>query len=208
MHFDENGFAFYSGLVVTFDTDDEGVFTQQKESWITVGTGLSRNSYLEDPLVNQIPAGSVAVRKKSFDVANNEFPWEYKVDYRGQKVYSKIDGSMTLVSSIFFKMDSYTTLSRPDKYYTWSENQKTWILSTKNAEKRRVDQNLLKKNQEITFANQRIYDLNEATDPDLWGTDVDPLKVALLKEWRKYAVLVKAIDPAALTITWPTRPTE
>ena len=206
MHFDENGFAMYSGLAVTFDTDDEGVFLGKKESWITVGTGIPRNSYNEDPLINQAPSGTVPVRKKS--VNPGEFPWEYLVDNRNKTVYSKADGSAMVVKSIFFDMSNYTLKARPDSYYIWSETQKNWVLTEENAKKRQIDKNIAYRLLEITYATQRIYDLSEETDVNLWGDDIDQAKVALLTEWRKYLVKVKAVDPTASTITWPDRPVE
>ena len=55
-------------------------------------------------------------------------------------------------------------------------------------------------------ASNRISILTDATDPDIMGDDINPDDVVLLKEWKKYRVLLSRVDLTVKEPDWPVAP--
>ncbi len=89
----------------------------------------------------------------------------------------------------------------------WSDDFNNWWISPADGMRKQRDEAEAKKNRLIALAEQRIKDLTEATDESVFEPDeIDPADIERLKQWKRYRVFIKRVDPAALIINWPELP--
>lgn len=115
-----NGFATESGLVTVYNVNSNGEYIGTTEEWVSAGTGLPANCYIEKAL---------NPRKGYAIVRNSSDKWEYIEDHRNEKVYSKEDGTEFTIQTLGPIPDKYTTLPRPSEAYTFDNKKNEWVLN-------------------------------------------------------------------------------
>lgn len=116
VQFDQEGFALTSGFVTVAVTDDNGIYLNTEQHFVSAGCGLAANAYLDQPGQK---AGFVAKR-----VDNG---WEWLADHRGETVYSTIDKSAIIITEVGDYPDNTTTIAPECELCEW--NGSKWVLS-------------------------------------------------------------------------------
>ncbi|MFK3619169.1 DUF4376 domain-containing protein [Pasteurella multocida] len=121
--FDKDGFATNDGLVTVYVTDSQGIYLHSEEEFVSIGTTISANSYIEQP-----PAP-----KAGFAIKRNDKGWEYIEDHRNEIVYSTVDKSEIKIDTFGPYPDNTTTLKPACEYCEW-DGQKWTVSAEKQAE--------------------------------------------------------------------------
>lgn len=127
--------------------------------------------------------------------------WSQIADHRGTKVFDIITAQESETNELGDLPDGVTTIAPGVDFPVW--NGKKWVTDKQ-----------AKKEYDIAVAEaQKRYLISEATaeiDPLQDAVDLGmatPEEEALLKEWKKYRVLLNRIDTSlAPDITWPVKP--
>ena len=196
--FDENGLANETGCINTFHTDKDDIYIGEQFTQVIQGLGLPSGVYLDKP---ELTAG------KNEAIIRQNDKWVLVPDFRGQTVYKKATGESVKIEKVGALPDDLTEKEYPDPYATWSDDFNNWWISPADGMRKQRDQAEVEKNRLITLAEQRVNDLTEATDESVFEPDeIDPADIELLKQWKRYRVFIKRVDPAALIINWPELP--
>ncbi len=124
--FDKDGFALSDGLVTVYVTDSQGIYTNSEKEFVSIGTTVSANSYIEQP----------PVPKEGFAIKRNGENWEYIENHIGEIVYSTFDKSEIKIQNLGAYPDN-TTILKPDcKYCEW-DGEKWFISQEKQTEAKR-----------------------------------------------------------------------
>ncbi|PID61715.1 MAG: hypothetical protein CR974_04090 [Gammaproteobacteria bacterium] len=115
--FDSDGFATDSGLVNVFVTNSDGIYLHETEEYVSEGTGLPDNMYLDAP--PPAKADHVIIR------ASNG--WKYLSDHRGQTYYRTDNGESCVINRIGEVDSGLTEQPRPSPYHTW--DGETWHIA-------------------------------------------------------------------------------
>ncbi|MDH2927367.1 hypothetical protein [Lonepinella koalarum] len=120
IQFDQQGFALESGEITVYQTNSNNEFSGATTEFVSVGGGLSANSYLDAP--PNVKNGFAIVRE------NNS--WQYVEDHRGETVYSTVDRSSFEIKELGKIPENYTAVKPENDYCDWNGMQ--WVI---NAEK-------------------------------------------------------------------------
>ncbi|PJG82130.1 DUF4376 domain-containing protein [Caviibacterium pharyngocola] len=118
IQFDEQGFALESGYLTVYITDQNDIYSHSEQQYISVGTGLSAQAYLEQPPVQD---GFVAVRKDN--------GWALLSDHRGETVYSILDKSEITITEPGDYPANTTTIKPTCDLCEWDKRKKNWVVS-------------------------------------------------------------------------------
>ncbi|EID2652972.1 tail fiber assembly protein [Escherichia coli] len=190
----ENGFAVVAGEVIVFNYDGiTNEFLSQAIEFLPVGLSLPANACTDKPLS----------AKKGYVVCRNSklTGWEYRVDHRGETVWSTKTGeSQKITAPGDYPAD--TTLYEPaTPYDKW--NGERWVTDEAAQQVAEIASANTTKAALIKSASEQIEPLQDAVDLDM-ATDEEK---ARFNEWRKYRVLLTRVDTStAPAITWPEAP--
>ena len=187
----DNGLTISAGWAVVYNVDSNGEFLQATYQYLPVGVGLPANAYLDAPnSVNDDRA-----------IIHNGQNWTYPPDYRGQKIYSTVTGSESVVTDVGEIPADFTFLQPGSEFDRWDGEQ--WVLDTEKQRKHYIAAATANKKQLLAYANEQIGYLQDAIDADL----VTDNEKTLFAEWKKYRVLLNRVDVnLAPDIEWPTEP--
>lgn len=188
---DNSGLTISAGWAVVYNADSNGEFLQAAYQYLPVGVGLPANAYLDAPnSVNDNRA-----------IIHNGKNWTYPPDYRGQKIYSTVTGSESVVTDVGEIPADFTFLQPGSEFDRWDGEQ--WVLDTEKQRKHHIAAATANKKQLLAYANEQIGYLQDAIDADL----VTDNEKTLFAEWKKYRVLLNRVDVnLAPDIEWPTEP--
>ena len=151
-----------------------------------------------------LPADATYIKPPEYSA--NEIPvwngecWEVVKDFRGETFYSKKTGESIEIKELGSVSESLTDKPKPDFEAIFDEKINDWYLPIHISNER-------EKARLLARAEQRIIDLTEATDTEVFDEDeIDPDDVALLKKWKRYRVVIKKVDTSADIINWPELP--
>ncbi len=130
--FDKYGFATNDGLVTVYVTDSQGLYSHSVDEFVSVGTGVSANSYLDAP----------PPTKEGFVIKRVDGSWRYVADHRGQTIYSITDKHEQGVDSLGDIPEGYTLLKPQTPLDDWDGDK--WVTSEEV--KARVKSELLEQN--------------------------------------------------------------
>lgn len=187
----DNGLTNSAGWAVVYNVDSNGEFLHATYQYLPVGVGLPANAYLDAPnSVNDNRA-----------IIHNGKNWTYPPDYRGQKIYSTVTGSESVVTDVGEIPADFTFLQPGSEFDRWDGEQ--WVLDTEKQQQHYIDVATANKKQLLAYANEQIGYLQDAIDADL----VTDNEKTLFAEWKKYRVLLNRVDVnLAPDIEWPTEP--
>ncbi|WP_228777402.1 DUF4376 domain-containing protein [Lonepinella koalarum] len=117
IQFDEQGFALASGEITVYTADSNNEFSGATTEFVSVGGGLSANSYLDSP--PKVKNGFAIIRE------NNN--WQYVEDHRGKTVYSTLDRSSLEIKELGDIPENYTAVRPENDYCEWNGTQ--WMVS-------------------------------------------------------------------------------
>lgn len=115
----ENGFATESGKITVYNVDANNIYTHESTEWVSQGTGLPANCYIEKPLNP----------RKGYVVQRIEDKWQYVENHIGETVWSKADQSELTVSVYGSIPDTHTTLQPPSSAYDFDNKSNQWVLN-------------------------------------------------------------------------------
>lgn len=126
--------------------------------------------------------------------------WSYAEDHKGEIFYLKTTGERVEIKEFGAIASNLTDKPKPDFEATFDEKLNEWVLPELILREREQTRLLAR-------AEQRIIDLTEATDTEIFDDDeIDPDDVALLKKWKRYRVFIKKVDLTAEPVVWPELP--
>ncbi|ARF50292.1 phage tail protein [Pantoea stewartii subsp. stewartii DC283] len=178
---------------------DTQEFIGRSDCYIPAHTGLPANCTLTPP--PEIPAGSAAVYHAEQD------KWSLVADHRGQTVYSIIDGSPQLITSLGDLPDGTVSTAPAERYMKWDGS--AWVHDADAEKAAFQDKASAQRQSLLTAANVVTSDWR--TELQL-GVITDEDKAGLIK-WMAYIKALKALDFSLVNdeggynaIAWPDKP--
>lgn len=192
----KDGFATGSGLVTVYNVNDNNEYTGTTEEWVSAGTSLPAECYIEKALNP----------RKGYTVVRNTTTnkWEYIEDHRSEKVYSKEDGSEYTIQTLGPIPDTYTTLPRPSEAYTFDNKKNEWTLDDQLAK------DYLSQQQEAVWEQIKAYRSERAklgvhiTSVDKWFETGEEEKLKILGLLALIDKMGLAFDVAIPGFDWAT----
>lgn len=128
--FDKYGFATNDGLVTVYVTDSQGLYSHSVDEFVSIGTTISANSYIDKPLAP----------KEGFAIKRNDNGWTYVENHLNEVVYSTIDKSEIKISALGPYPDNTTTQKPEHELSEWDNDGKKWIISEDNYKRIKAEQ--------------------------------------------------------------------
>ncbi|HCR5063863.1 TPA: tail fiber assembly protein [Enterobacter asburiae] len=189
---DQNGLAKESGTLTVFSYDSlSGLYTGSSEEYLVQGVGIPANSTSEPPpAVNN---GKACV----FQAGS----WQQLDDHRGKTVYSTVDGSAQIVSSVGDYPANTTLLKPSSEYDVWNGTGWTTDEAAQQAALAKAAEE--EKERLVSVANSKT----QAWQTQLLLGIITEGDKAKLTTWMKYIQAVQAVDTSTATdIVWPVQP--
>ncbi len=190
---DDNGLATASGLLTVYNYHSvTGEYTDSVEEYVSVGVGIADYSTCHQP------PEAVDGKARIFDGT-----WQLINDYRGNIVYSTIDGSARVVTEPG-DYPAGTTLLKPATLYDkW--NGRKWVTDKDARQAALIKDADSEKASRISEANNKT----QAWQTQLLLGMIKDSDKAMLTEWMSYIQAVQAVETSlAPAISWPERPAE
>lgn len=193
IEFDKNGYALNSGTITVYNiSSDTRECIGNSDEFISVGTGLPAQAYLDEPL--QIKKGFAVCRTIDGE------GWKYIADHRGETRYSTITKQEITIKELGeYPQDSTDTAPAP--FDIWNGTQ--WVVDDVAKSAAMIQSATLKKAELKSIADSEIGWRQDAVD----GGYAESKEIVDLAAWKKYRVLLSRIDTSkAPDIEWPVSP--
>lgn len=150
------------------------------------------------------PANALRIKPEfiaGFHPCEHMGKWVQIPDYRGITVYETDTARELEVKELGELPEGVTTIAPDVDFPKW--NGKKWVTDKAAKKESDIAAAEAQKQYLLAEAAEAIAPLQDAVDLDM----ATPVEEALLKEWKKYRVLLNRVDTStAPDITWPVKP--
>ncbi|MBT0318351.1 tail fiber assembly protein, partial [Morganella morganii] len=162
----------------------------------TVASEANKDSFPPDNALRTKP-----VFKDGFWPCEQDGKWTLVPDHRGTKVYDTATAQESEIKELGELPDGVTTIAPDVEFPKW--NGKKWVTDKTAKKESEIAAAEAKKQYLLSEATDAIAPLQDAVDLDI----ATPEEEALLKEWKKYRVMLNRVDTStAPDIIWPVKP--
>lgn len=200
IEFDENGYALSSGYMAVHRCDPVTKrWLGAHDEFMSVGTGLAPNSYLEGP---QGTAGDGYTWCRTAD----DTEWCRVEDHSGEIVYDKTTLAPMEITELGPVPSTHTLVAPTSPFDIFDEQTQTWKVDEAAERQAQLESAQAEQSKRIADANQQIAILKPAVD----GGYAKPEHTQLLADWQRCRydlTLVPEQHGWPENPKWPAQPT-
>jgi len=191
VEFNDDNLAINAGIIRVYNWNPETKeYSGFNEEHLTQGIGLPAFSCVDEP-----PAVKTGVV-----ICRLDGQWQYVKDLRGQKAYNKQTAAEVEINELGELSDTLTLIKPKTEFDYWDGSE--WVTDIDKQNNAIINNNKLLKGSLLSHANEKIAYLQDAVDLEI-ATDEE---IALLKEWKKYRVLLNRLDVSDVDVVFPEQP--
>ena len=126
--------------------------------------------------------------------------WVQVIDLRGQKAYDKQAATEVEINELGELADELTLIKPETEFDYWDGSE--WVTDVNKQNSSIISSNKTLKDSLLSHAANKISVLQDAVELEI-ATDEE---IALLKEWKKYRVLLNRLDVSDVDVVFPEMP--